>query len=191
MTRPRFDELIGTEVPAEERGRLRRAHDALVTAGPPPELPASLTPRSERPTALPFLRRRRAGIAALAAALGALAFTAGWLLSDRGDSGGFATDFVLRMSGTTAAPEGLAVLAVGEIDEAGNWPMKMTVTGLAPGRYELRLTNHGEPAASCGTFIVDGRTVVYLNAPFRLRRFDGWVVTRAHSTRVMLRTPAI
>ena len=39
MTRyPDFDDLIGGDVPAEERERLRRAHELLVEAGPPPEL---------------------------------------------------------------------------------------------------------------------------------------------------------
>ena len=187
---PRFDELVEPDVPAEERERLRRAHEALVAAGPPPELPASL----ERPPALPQVvsfPRRRVALGALAAALAAAAFAGGLLVGDRGEDGGFATDFVLRMTGTAAAPDGLAVLAVGEIDRAGNWPMKMTVTGLAPGRYELLLTRDGKLAESCGTFIVDGRTVVFLNAPYRLRQFDGWVVTGERSERILLRTPEI
>ena len=40
MNAPNFDDLIGEDVPAWERERLRRAHDLLVAAGPPPELPA-------------------------------------------------------------------------------------------------------------------------------------------------------
>ena len=59
----------------------------------------------------------------------------------------------------------------------------MTVQGLpkltSGGYYELYLTRHGRIAATCGTFNVHGgRTVVRLNAPYRLDRFDGWVVTR-------------
>lgn len=189
MTGPAFEQLVGADIGADERDRLRRVHDALLAAGPPAELP----PRLERPPlprAMPFPRRRVATFA-LAAALAVAAFGAGAITRDGGDGGAFATDFVLRMTGTSAAPEGLAVLAVGEIDEAGNWPMRMTVTGLDPGRYELLLTRDGRPAASCGTFAVDGRTVVFLNAPYRLRQFDGWVVTPEQSDRILLRTTEI
>ena len=43
MTRaPDFDELVGKDVPDEERARLLRAHRLLVEAGPPPELSPEL-----------------------------------------------------------------------------------------------------------------------------------------------------
>src|SRR5215216_1035951 len=36
---PDFEDMVdGTELPDEERERLRRAHELLVQAGPPPEL---------------------------------------------------------------------------------------------------------------------------------------------------------
>ena len=36
---PDFEDMVdGTELPEEERERLRRAHELLVQAGPPPEL---------------------------------------------------------------------------------------------------------------------------------------------------------
>ena len=68
-------------------------------------------------------------------------------------------------------------------DKAGNWPMRFTVQGLPQlprgGYYELYLTRHGRIAAACGTFNVHGgRTTVSLNAPYHLREYDGWVVTR-------------
>jgi hypothetical protein len=69
-------------------------------------------------------------------------------------------------------------------DEAGNWPPKLVVHGLKPlpkGQYyEMFLTNGHKPSASCGTFRVTstGGDTVRLNAPYNLRRFDGWVVTR-------------
>ena len=45
--------------------------------------------------------------------------------------------------------------------------------------YELYLTRHGRIAAPCGTFTVHaGTTKVHLNAPYQLRRYDGWVVTK-------------
>ena len=43
MTRhPDFDDLVGQDVPAAERDRLRRAHELLLEAGPPPELSPEL-----------------------------------------------------------------------------------------------------------------------------------------------------
>jgi len=61
--------------------------------------------------------------------------------------------------------------------------MRFTVQGLPKlprgGYYELWLTRHGRLAAGCGTFNVQGgRTTVSLNAPYKLKGFDGWVVTR-------------
>ena len=60
--------------------------------------------------------------------------------------------------------------------------MRLTVQGLPKlpdgGYYELYITRHGHIAGACGTFNVGGgRTVVRLNAPYDLRRFNGWVVT--------------
>jgi hypothetical protein len=58
-------------------------------------------------------------------------------------------------------------------------------------RYELLLTKSGEPAVSCGTFVVSGKTLVLLNAPYRLRQYDGWVVTREGAREILLRTDEI
>ena len=71
----------------------------------------------------------------------------------------------------------------------------MTVRGLpklAEGqRYELWLTKDGELVDSCGTFRADADSVVYLNAPFRLRG-KGWAVTRAGQRQpLLLRTAEI
>lgn len=188
MRPPRFDELVGDDLDDEDRARLRRAHEALVTAGPPPELSERLL-RAPAPPAAPLGRRRLAGLA-LAAALAAAAFAGGWLYAG-GERVGFGSDFVLAMEGTEAAPAASARLVVGEIDAAGNWPMAMEVNGLPDGRYELLLTKDGEPAASCGTFLVEGETVAYLNAPYRLREFDGWVVVPEGSERVVLATDEV
>jgi hypothetical protein len=97
---------------------------------------------------------------------------------------------VIEMTGGDAR----ASLAILPQDDAGNWPMRMTVQGLPSlpdGReYELWLTRDGKLASPCGTFVVsgDGRTVVSLNAPYRLKSFDGWVVTRHGSEEPLLRT---
>ena len=180
----------------EGDARLRRAHEALLAAGPPAELPPDLaTPpgRRERPAVRLMPRRRLGAALVLAAALALAGFGGGYLLGAGEEA--FPTDFVLVMHGTDRAPNAAASLAVGEIDEAGNWPMKMTVQGLPElargARYELLLTKSGEPSVSCGTFIVSGKTLVFLNAPYRLRQYDGWVVTREGSQEILLRTDEI
>ena len=41
----------------------------------------------------------------------------------------------------------------------------------------------------CGTFVVAGaKTVVTMNAPFRLKEYDGWVVTRSGTSAPLLTT---
>jgi hypothetical protein len=186
MSGPDFDELVGADMDGDEYARLRRAHDLLVAAGPAPELPRAL---AEPP--LPRIGRRSlaARVLPLAATLAVVAFVGGYLAGASGRPTAFETDFVLAMHGTAAAPAASASLRVGEIDEAGNWPMELTVEGLRRGpRYELLLSRDGRPVASCGYFVVEkGRTVAYLNAPYHLRAFDGWVVTRVGSDDVLLR----
>jgi hypothetical protein len=188
-----LDELV------EGDRRLRAAHEALLAAGPPPELPPSLehAPGSEPSPRVRLMPRRRLGAAlVLAAALALALFGTGYLVSARtGPDAGFDEDFALTMQGTAAARGASATLLLGHLDEAGNWPMEMTVRGLAslpPGeRYELLLTKDGRAVVSCGTFVVHGKTVVFLNAPYRLREYDGWIVTREGESRPLLRTAVI
>jgi hypothetical protein len=85
------------------------------------------------------------------------------------------------MRGAAAAPDASATIDVGKRDEAGNWPMVITVRGLRTlptgGRYLLYLTKNGRPVAWCGSFAVqDATTTVLLNAPYRFDRYEGWVV---------------
>ena len=58
---PDFDDLVGGDLPADERERLRRVHDLLVEAGPPPELPEGLQPipEEERGNVYPLFPKRR------------------------------------------------------------------------------------------------------------------------------------
>lgn len=173
MTAPDFDELVG-DVPADERERLRRAHDLLVAAGPPPELPASIA----SPPVRGFPRRRVAALL-IAAAIAVAAFAAGWLL--RG-SDEFEVRGSVPMHATANAPGASALIELGYGDDHGNWPMLVKVEGLKQlpkgGYYELLLTKDGKPVAVCGSFKVDpeGVTEVRLGASYDLRRFDGWVV---------------
>ena len=170
-----------------EQERLRRAEEALVAAGPTPELPPSLL-RAPGARVVRFPRRRALAIGLAAALAAAAAFAGGWLAAPGPD---LRADFSLEMHGTEAAPAAEAELVVFERDDAGNWPMEMTVTGLRDGRYELVLTRDGLPAASCGVFEVRGRTVTYLNAPYLLRQFDGWAITPVGAARILLRTDEI
>ena len=183
MNAPDFDELVGRDLAPRERERLRRAHEALLAAGPPPDLPASLV----RPRRAGLSRRALVLPLAAALAIGA-AFAGGWFAAG---AAGDDPEFTLGMRGTAAAPAAVADLAVFPIDEAGNWPMEMTIRGLADGRYELVLTRQGEPVVSCGFFLVRGRTVAVLNAPYRLKDYDGWAVIRPGSERILLRTEEV
>jgi hypothetical protein len=181
-----FEDIVGREglSPAEE-ARLRRVHDLLVEAGPPPDLPPALErPPSEPAEAeivqFPLLPRRRWAVAAVAAVAAAvLAFGGGYLVG-HSKPGGFETQRIVPMHGANA----LALLRVGKRDGAGNWPMQLEVNNLprqkAEGAYyELWLSRNGKPIAPCGSFRVNARqTVVRLSVPYEFSRFDGWVVTR-------------
>jgi hypothetical protein len=196
---PDLRELVGDDVSPEELERLGRVHELLLLAGPPPELPGELAEPPETETTVALLPRRHwRPLAALAAALALAAFGAGWLASSSGDSDDRAfppIDFRVPMQGTPAARNAVASIAVAEKDEAGNWPIAMTVRGmpeLPDGQeYELWLTRKGKLAALCGSFRTTSNTVTYLNAPYRLRSYDGWVVTRAGGRRFLLRTTKV
>jgi hypothetical protein len=185
---PDFDELVGSDIEIAERERLRRVHEALVAAGPPPELSATLTSAPAPNVARLAPRRRRAALVALAAALGAVAFALGYLVAE---SRGPDTDRVIAMTGTSGATASLEIF---EADDAGNWPMELEVERLAPPasgeQYQLWLTRDGELTALCGSFLAedDGSTVVPMNAPWRLADFDGWVVVEEGSTTPVLTT---
>lgn len=187
---PDFDELAGDADPAE-RALLERAHRLLVATEAPPDVPARLSaPPELAARRAAAVRRPRWRAVALAAALGVTTFAAGVLVGDRlTDPGTFR---VYALTSAEGAPGASATLEIFDLDEAGNWPMELSVRGLGPpaggGRYELWLTRGGEPAELCGTFLAepDGTTVVPMNAPWRLDEFDGWLVVEETS-----RTPVL
>jgi Anti-sigma-K factor rskA len=190
MTRPPdFDDLVGGDVPADQRERLRRAHELLIEAGPPAELSPELESVPWPEDALgPVWGRRKAKPRRpllLAAAL-ATAVVVGFLLGQATTSSTTSINAreTVQLKGTTLAGGALATLKLGKPDAAGNWPMVLQVKGLPSlshgGYYDLYLTRNGRPLVSCGTINARGETVVRLSAAYNLEAFDknGWVIVR-------------
>jgi Anti-sigma-K factor rskA len=193
MTRyPDFDDLVGGDVPAEERERLRHAHELLVEAGPPPELSPemesvpwpedALAPLLGRPRRS---RQRRPLLLAAAIATAAVAgFLLGQVTSSPSTSRSLGAHRNVQLHSTALGKGALATLQLGNRNGDGNWPMVLRVSGLprlaAGGYYDLYLTKGGKPLVSCGTFNVSGDTVVRLSAAYNLEAFDknGWVIVR-------------
>jgi hypothetical protein len=189
---PDFDELVGEDVSFPERERLRRVHDLLLRAGPPPELNPELEAVQWPEEALaPLGLTRRAGtrkrspllIAAAILTVAAAAFLLGQATSSNSSS--IDVRQVVKMEGTSLDEDALATLELGNRDQQGNWPMTLHVTRLQPlppgGYYDLYLTRHGKPLALCGSFNVSrGEVAVRFTAAYDLSHFDrnGWVVTR-------------
>jgi hypothetical protein len=189
---PDFDELVGTDLDAEERARLLRVHELLVAVGPPPDFEPEVPPVPAEPAVTRLQPRRRTfSLVALAAALAVAVFGAGYFVGDRGGPGTFE---VIEMAGTSSAADARGSLEIFDIDEAGNWPMELEVDGLRPstsGRaYELWLTKGSQLAALCGSFRAepDGTTKVPLNAPYRLKDFDSWVIVEEGTKTPLLTT---
>jgi hypothetical protein len=181
-----FDDLVDREgLSSSEEERLRRVHELLVQAGPPPDLPPGLerpptTPAEPEVVQFPLLPRRRWPLVAVAAAaLIVLAFGGGYLTGHAKPST-FETKRAVPMHGGNA----VALLRIAPKDSAGNWPMQLEVNNLptqndSRAYYELWLTRKGKPVAPCGTFRVNERTTTLrLSVPYNFKGFDGWVVTR-------------
>ncbi len=186
---PHFDELVGAETTGTEREQLRRVHELLLRAGPPPELPPQLQTAPSVGAFRQAQRRtvRRRALLLLAAALSiAAVFAAGYAVGgQRGPANpAAAPPTTLGLVGTPAAPHARATLDVWR-PRGGNWPMTLSVVGLPKlpggGFYEVYLVRGGRPWGSCGTFVVSSSArplTLTLNAPYGLRKGDSWVVTR-------------
>lgn len=178
-------EIVGDDLEPDELARLQQLHGVLQRVGPPPELSPALGQPPEPPRArvIPFPRRYRYAATAAAAMAAIALFGIGYLA---GGAGGEAPVRTIAMSGKGTSAE----LDLFDVDEAGNWPMELHVRGLRPGRYELWLTRGGELAEPCGPFAVgeETETSVHLNAPYRLRSFDGWVVVAAGNDEPLVTT---
>ena len=138
-----FHDIVDTDgLDPDEEARLRRVHELLVQAGPPPDLPPALerpptAPAEGELVQFPMLPRRRWALAAVAAAaLALLAFGGGYLVGHaKTKPTTFATKRVVPMHGQRT----LAVLRIGRQDKAGNWPMELEVTGLPTQKDRRRL----------------------------------------------------
>jgi hypothetical protein len=187
MSRFSFDDIAGgDDLSPDEEARLRRVHELLVEAGPPPDLPPELArpaePADAQPPEVPILFRRRRAVGAVLALAAALAAFAGGYALGHGKSqpAAFASVRDVPMHGT---PGRLAVIHIAKRDSVGNWPMLVEVSGLPQqpdpkAYYELWLTKNGKPVAACGSFRVHGKTTsVRLSVPYSFSGYDGWVVT--------------
>ena len=85
---PDFFDLVGDEGTPDELAQLRRAHDMLLAAGPPPELSPRLAeaPAAARSRGHSAWGRRKGAAFLLAGAVAAAAFGVGYLVGDRGSS---------------------------------------------------------------------------------------------------------
>ena len=170
---------------ANERERLERVHALLLQAGPPPELSPALSKPDAPPEparVLQFPRRRQRVLLLAAATVAAVAFGGGYLA---GHPSSFTAERVVDMHAPSGG-NGLAVLRIAKRDSVGNWPMRISITGLPEqtqrkAYYELWLTRNGQPSESCGTFRVHGNTTtVNLSVPYSFKGISGWVIT-AHT----------
>jgi hypothetical protein len=176
---PDFRDLVGNELSPDEEARLRRAHELLVAAGPPPELPQQLAepPRPQGRLVMLAQNRLRTGLV-LAAAIVLAAFALGYLIGAGKDGSGSGFEpvqtAVLGKSG-----DRLAVVRIGRTDGDGNTTMLVTLEGLDHlpdgDYYMLSMTRGGKPIVTCGTFNVDDdkTTTVRLNVGYEVDRFDG------------------
>lgn len=197
MTRPPdFDELLeGVESP-EERDRLRRVHDLLVAAGPPPELspalagpPPTPAPEEEDHDVSWMPPRRLGAVLLVGAALLGGAFGFGYIAGDRGSSEAVPeppaqqATRVIDLRPADQSNTAGATIRLGRKGADGNWDMAVTVRGLdhleGGDYYTVSLLKRGRPVVTCGTFNVlpAGATTVEMVAAYDLKRFDGWAIT--------------
>jgi len=182
-----FDQMVDlTGVSPEDRARLLRVHELLLSAGPPAYLPVQLT---DAPSdvgggqVIAFPRRRRTAAAiSVAAAVAVACFSGGYVLANQAHNS--SSLHAVRVVGLSGEQNSLASLRVGASDANGNWPVQLTVRGLPPlhgtdSHYLLMLTQNGKPTWVCGMFKVgeNGATTVAFSVPYRITGETKWAVT--------------
>lgn len=189
---PNLESLVGDEPGPEERARLERVHELILSVDAPPELSPTLTapPVVDETGRSRRTRRFRISVVAVAAGAALVLFGLGLAIGGRGADQPERT-VLMRGSGDARAR-----LSVFPADDAGNWPLELEVRGLEPlprgEAYELWLTRGGRLVEQCGSFaFTGGSATVPMNAPYPLRSFSGWVVVRRGSDAVVLRTAQV
>ena len=182
-----FDQIVDlTGVSPEDRARMLRVHELLVSAGPPADLPSEL---ADAPSdvadaqVIAFPRRRRTAAAiSIAAAVAVACFSGGYILANQAHHN--SSLHAVRVVGLSGEQNSLASLRVGAAGANGNWPVQLTVQGLPPlhgtdSHYLLMLTQNGKPTWVCGMFKVgkDGATTVTFSVPYRITGQTKWAVT--------------
>ena len=147
---PDFDELVGDEGSLEEREELRRVHELLLSATPPP----SLNPPPRRASRIRSVIPRSWAFSAVGLAT-IVSIAIGVLIGSTLGSRGFQTGFTRPMHGLRSATAASALIKVGKEDGNGNRPLLMSVRALPSltegAWYRLYLTKKGKPVALCGT----------------------------------------
>jgi hypothetical protein len=191
---PDFNELVGDQDSGDDLESLRRVHDLLVSADPPPSPIIGRMARTPRVGPRVPRPRMAAALSFATAASVAIGLALGYTL---GHGDGFQTAFSRPMHGIGTASAASAQIDVGRQGEAGNRTLEMTVRSLPKlahrGWYELYLTKKGKPLLPCGTFETtsSGNARVTMNLPGDVTEYDGWNVTAVmpgHPPRVLLTT---
>ncbi|HYZ18952.1 MAG TPA: hypothetical protein VE615_05370 [Gaiellaceae bacterium] len=198
---PDFRELVGDGLSPEEEARLRRAHELLLAAGPPPELPGVLAqPPTPQARIISLAQKRvRTGLV-LAAAIVLAAFALGYFVGARDDGSSLGAGFAPEETAVLGKSGGrLAVVRIGGRDDNGNRPMLVTVEKLKPlpsgDYYTLFMTRKGKPIVVCGTFNVEDEdtTNVRFSVAYDPDHFDGLMLARydgsTHDDVPLLRAP--
>jgi hypothetical protein len=181
---PDLRDLLGDDVPDDERARLE-AVDALLRSvpAPPARVPPAVESRVLAVAAEPrhrAIRPRALAGTLLAAAAVVVAVVVAVAVLGRGGGLDAAESVALApAAGAPAGPSG--VVRLGEPDEQGNGPLELTVSGLAraaAGHYELGLIPPGGAMFTCGWFEAGpDTTVVRMSVPYEATKGSTWVVT--------------
>jgi hypothetical protein len=185
MSRDLGDIVDLGELEPPERERLERVHELLVTAGPPPSLPAALRdapaePPRARILALPSRSRKRVLATLVAAAVTTATFAAGYLVGDASNGAADASSLV-SLEGLNGAAVGS--LHVDETGADGNVSLVLTVKGLPRQSgdhdyYELFVWRDGKPGYPCVGFKMgENTTRVRFTVPYVLKPSTELVVT--------------
>jgi len=176
-----FDELIGDEPDGVERDRLRRAHNLLLEAGPPPELKPEMEAGPTLAMTLSRTRtiaRKRRPFLLTAAAAALVAAVIGLGVLGRGHGHQYPS-FSLR--GTVFSPNASGTLYI--VSTKTSTPrMKIEVKGLAAIKkpYVVYLVRNGKAIAPCGSFTVadpNREVTAVLHSPYPVQSSDKWIVT--------------